>query len=146
VQAAASGEEGLRLAADNRPGAVVVDGVLPGIDGATVIRRIRLDGVLRGTPCVLLTASEEHGAELKAFDAGADAFVRKGEDVGVILARLAAVLRAAPSSGSGKTTSSLLGPKKILAVDDSPTYLHELEAAPGPTVTTSFLRTLAKTH
>ena len=40
---AATGEEGLRLAADRRPDAVIVDGVLPGIDGATVIRRLRLD-------------------------------------------------------------------------------------------------------
>ena len=123
-----SGEEGLRLAADKRPDAVIVDGVLPGIDGPTVIRRIRLDAVLRGTPCVLLTASEEHGAELRAFDAGADAFVRKGEDIDVILARLAAVLRGASSSGR-ETTTSLLGPKKILAVDDSPTYLNELAGA-----------------
>ena len=38
---------GLRLAADLRPNAIVVDGVLPGIDGATVIRRIRLDAALR---------------------------------------------------------------------------------------------------
>ena len=129
VLLAAGGEEGLRLAADNRPDAVVVDGVLPGIDGATVIRRIRLDAVLRGTPCVLLTASEEHGAELRAFDAGADAFVRKGEDIDVTLARLASVLRGAPGSGGAKTTSSLLGPKKILAVDDSPTYLNELAGA-----------------
>ena len=124
-----SGEEGLRLAADNRPTAVVVDGVLPGIDGATVIRRIRLDEALRGTPCILLTGSEEQSAELRAFDAGADAFVRKGEDVGIILARLAAVLRGAPSSGIGETTPSLLGPRKILAVDDSPTYLNELAEA-----------------
>ena len=38
--------------------AVVVDGVLPGIDGATVIRRLRLDAALRDMPCLLLTASD----------------------------------------------------------------------------------------
>src|SRR6185436_7093366 len=43
VVTAASGEEGLQIAATRRPGALVVDGVLPGIDGATVIRRLRLD-------------------------------------------------------------------------------------------------------
>ena len=41
VLTADSGEEGLRVAADRRPAAVVVDGVLPGIDGATVVRRMR---------------------------------------------------------------------------------------------------------
>jgi DNA-binding response OmpR family regulator len=43
VHVAASGEEGLRIAAAGRPGAVIVDSVLPGIDGVTVIRRLRLD-------------------------------------------------------------------------------------------------------
>ena len=49
VIVADSGEDGLRLASDQRPTAIVVDGQLPGIDGATVIRRIRLDAALRGT-------------------------------------------------------------------------------------------------
>src|SRR5436190_977970 len=56
VLTAASGEEGLRIAADRRPSAIVIDGMLPGIDGATVVRRIRLDAALRGIPCLLLTA------------------------------------------------------------------------------------------
>ncbi len=122
---ATSGEEGLHMAADHRPDAILVDGLLPGIDGATVIRRLRLDVALRGVPCVLMTASEGSESELLALDAGADAFVRKEDNLPVILARLAAILRAAgaPQDGGG---SSLLGPKKILAVDDSPTYLHQL--------------------
>ena len=125
VIAASSGEEGLRLAADSCPAAIMVDGVLPGIDGDTVIRSIRLDAVLRDTPCLLLTGSEDRGGELRALDAGADAFVRKEESLDVVLARLAAVLRNTVASHRG-ATASLLAPKKILAVDDSPTYLQEL--------------------
>jgi two-component system, NtrC family, sensor kinase len=126
VIVADSGEEGLRLASDQRPTAVVVDGQLPGIDGAAVIRRIRLDAALRGLPCLLLTASEDRGAEVKALDAGADAFVRKDESTAVILARLKAVLRSAGGQLQDRGTASLLGPKKILAVDDSETYLQGL--------------------
>ena len=126
VAEAGSGEEGLRLAAGARPGAVIVDGVLPGIDGATVIRRIRLDAALRGVPCLLLTGSEGKGAELRALDAGADAFVRKEEDTSVVLAKLGAVLRQAGAGHPTEGTVSLLGPRKLLAVDDSATYLHEL--------------------
>jgi len=125
VLTAATGEEGLPMAADRRPSAIVVDGVLPGIDGPTVIRRIRLDAALRGTRCLLLTASEDKNAELRALDAGADAFVRKEEDIEVILARLGATLRDV-TAPAGDDTVSLLGPKKILAVDDSLTYLQEL--------------------
>ena len=124
-----NGEDGLRLASDRRPAAAIVDGRLPGIDGATVIRRIRLDAALRGLPCLLLTASEDRGAEVHALDAGADAFVRKDEDITVILARLKAVLRSAGAQPQDRSTASLLGPKKILAVDDSETYLQELAEA-----------------
>lgn len=126
VITAATGEDGLRTAVNMRPSAVVVDGVLPGIDGATVIHRIRADAALRRTPCILLTASEERSSELKALDAGADAYVRKEEDIAVILARVNAVLRSAGGPSAPGTPSSLLGPKKILVVDDSLTYVQEV--------------------
>jgi two-component system NtrC family sensor kinase len=128
VVTAGTGEDGLRAAVDARPAVIVVDGILPGIDGSTVIRRIRADAALRSTPCILLTGSEERSDELKALDAGADAYVRKEEDTQVILARVTAVLRSAGSPSAVRTTSSLLGPKKILTVDDSLTYLHEVAA------------------
>jgi DNA-binding response OmpR family regulator len=47
VVTASDGEEGLRIADNIRPTAIVVDSVMPGIDGATLIRRIRLDAALR---------------------------------------------------------------------------------------------------
>ncbi len=125
VLVASTGEEGLRMAASQRPRGIVVDGVLPGVDGATVIRSLRLDAALRDVPCVLLTGAEDRGAELRALDAGADAFVRKDEDLDVILARLGAALRRGATT-AGKDATSTLSPKKILAVDDSATYLHEL--------------------
>src|SRR5207237_7875672 len=118
-----NGEEGLHVAGTHRPGAIVVDGVLPGIDGATVIRRLRLDAALRGVPCLLLTASEDRSAELRALDAGADAFVRKEADVEVILARLAAVLRR-PAANPALETASLRGPTHSLPGDDSDTALE----------------------
>jgi len=125
VASAATGEEGLRMAADMRPAAIIVDGALPGIDGATVIRRLRLDAALRRIPCLLLTASMDRNAELQALEAGADTFVRKTEDVAVVLARLRALLR--PTDGAGaEVPESVLGPKKILAVDDSPTYRDQV--------------------
>jgi two-component system NtrC family sensor kinase len=127
VQVAASGEEGLRIAAAGRPRAVIVDSVLPGIDGSTVIRRLRLDTVLRSVPCLLLTGSEDRHMELRALEAGADAFLSKDQDTEVILARLAALLRSASSSAVDKT-ASLLGPKRILAVDASAAYLADVAA------------------
>jgi DNA-binding response OmpR family regulator/two-component sensor histidine kinase len=129
VAIAGSGEEGLRLAAHLRPAAVIVDGMLPGMDGATVIRHIRLDTALRTLPCLLLTAAEDRDAEVRAFDAGADAFVRKEEAIPLILARVNAMLRSAGAADRSQQMASLLGPKKVLAVDDSETYLQELGEA-----------------
>jgi DNA-binding response OmpR family regulator/anti-sigma regulatory factor (Ser/Thr protein kinase) len=127
---AASGVEGLALMADRRPTAIVVDGVMPDMDGATLIRRVRLDAAFRTIPCLLLTASEEGTAQLRAFEAGADAFARKDEDMEIILARLGAITRR-PTDSPVDQVASLVGPRKILAVDDSLTYLNELAAALG---------------
>ena len=122
---AETGEDGLRRSSDLRPDAIIVDGILPGIDGLEVIRSIRADTALRRTPCLLLTASIERSEELRALEAGADLFVCKGEDMDVILAKLGAFIRSdrAPVRDGD---SSLLGPKRILAVDDSLTFLEEL--------------------
>ena len=111
---AASGEDGLRVAADRRPSAVVVDGAMPGMDGATFIRQLRSDSVLRTTPCILLTASQSVG-ELGALDAGADAYVRKEEGDEVVLARLRALLRwSAPHPQV--EISGVLSPKRLVAI------------------------------
>jgi PAS domain S-box-containing protein len=72
-----------------------------------------------------LIGAEGTNDGLRALEAGADAYVRKSEDLGVILVRLAALLRGAIATG-GETSPSLLGPKRLLAVDDSITYLQEL--------------------
>jgi DNA-binding response OmpR family regulator len=121
---AATGAEGLRMAVSRRPTAIIVDGILPDVDGASVIRRVRLDPALRTTPCVLLTGSHDAGSEVNALYAGADAFVRKESGIELILARLRAVVRAANAEPAEAV--SLLSPKRILAVDDSITYLHTL--------------------
>ena len=122
VITAATGEDGLRLAAAQRPRAVIVDGILPGMDGPSVIRHLRLDAALRHVPCVLLTAAKEIDAELRALDAGADAFLHKDEDIDVILAKLHAGLARDGRERSTDETESLLAPKRILAVDDSASY------------------------
>jgi DNA-binding response OmpR family regulator len=125
VASAGSGEDGLRLAADLRPDILLVDEQLPGMSGTEVLRRVRADAALRRTPCLLLTASQAPGSELRALEAGADAFVSKTEDSGVILAKMVALLR--PGRGHIEMAApSLLSPKRILVVDDSPSYLAEV--------------------
>jgi two-component system, NtrC family, sensor kinase len=128
VLEAGSGEEGLALAAVDAPDAVVVDGQLPGIDGATVVRRLKADATLRRLPCVLLTADESREEELRALDAGADGYVRKSEDLDVVLVRISALLRGMAQPAADDEAPRLLGPKRLLAVDDSLTYLQILSS------------------
>jgi PAS domain S-box-containing protein len=127
VVTAASGEEGLRAAVARRPDAVVVDGALPGMDGASLIRELRGDASLRGTACLLLTASGTVG-ELRALDAGADAYVHKEDGYEIVVARLEALLRSA-GPPAPVATAGVLAPKKILAVDGDVAWLRELSEA-----------------
>ncbi|MDP2309175.1 MAG: response regulator [Pseudomonadota bacterium] len=126
VCVATNGEEGLRMALARRPSAMIVDAALPGIDGATVIRHMRLDAALRRMPALLLTASAAVRDELRALDAGADAFVRKGSDPSLVLARLQALLRSGREDPAEWEPPSSLGPKRVLLVDHDVGYLHAL--------------------
>ena len=102
IREAATGEEGLSLALTVQPDAVIVDGMLPGIDGVTVIRRLKADTSMRGIPCLLLTAAEGPSEELLALEAGADAYVRKAEDVAFLLVKLGALLRGTPATAEAR--------------------------------------------
>jgi two-component system NtrC family sensor kinase len=125
VLTADTGEDGLRLASDRRPDAVIIGGTLPRVDGPTIVRRLRLDATLRGIPCLLLTATSDRTAELQALDAGADAFVHLG-DTAVILAKLAAALNSTTSPAISNDTGSLLGPKKLLVIGDGSASMDTL--------------------
>jgi DNA-binding response OmpR family regulator len=129
VLTAASGEEGLRTAADRRPAAIIVDGVMPGIDGATVIRRVRLDPALRDIPCILMTAADDYATELQMLDAGADAFVRKQQNLAIVPAKLNAVLRQSAEQLPIEVTGSLHGPSKVLALTPDRGRLADLAGA-----------------
>jgi len=127
VATAATGEEGLAAAVALRPQLIIVDRMLPGISGATVIERLKQDVNFRNTPCLLLTASDVPDDESRTLDAGADAYLRKEMHPDVILARIDALLRSAAAPPPlDFRAPGLLDHKKILAVDDSPTFLHRL--------------------
>ena len=96
----------------------------PGIDGATVVRRLKSDAALRNTPCLLLTGFGGRRDELRALEAGADAYARKSEDLGLILARLGGAAAQRRARAVATAARACSGPKRLLAVDDSATYLR----------------------
>jgi len=127
---AENGERGLRLAAEDRPDAVILNAALPGIDGYTVLRRLKLDATLRRAPVLMFSELEEPDGEVLALEAGADAFIRKGEQSGAIVARLASIFRGAERGArEPELAASSLGPKRIVLVDGCPARRDAIAAA-----------------
>jgi DNA-binding response OmpR family regulator len=90
VTAAASGEEGLELWQSQRPELVVLDVMLPGLDGFEVCRRIRRTDQV---PIILLTARSDDIDVVVGLESGADDYVVKPVQPRVLDARIRAVLR-----------------------------------------------------
>lgn len=93
VLPAHSGEEGLQLAAQSMPDAVIVDYRMPGMDGLEVTRRLKADPQLASIPILMLTGSDSPEHVVLGLEAGADDFVTKGSDAEALNARLRALLR-----------------------------------------------------
>lgn len=91
VDFAADGEEGLQLALTNPYDLLILDIMLPKLDGLTLCRRVRAKGNV--TPVLLLTAQNTVEAKVSGFDTGADQFLPKPFAFAELLARIRALLR-----------------------------------------------------
>ncbi len=90
VDVATDGRMGLNLARDHHPDLVILDWMLPGMDGLEVCRRLRLAG---GLPILMLTAKDTISDRVQGLDAGADDYMVKPFDLEELLARIRALLR-----------------------------------------------------
>ncbi|MDQ3280959.1 MAG: fused response regulator/phosphatase [Acidobacteriota bacterium] len=90
---ALSGEEGLRLAHQLVPDAIIVDYRMPVMDGFEVTRRIKADPELQTIPVLMLTGSDSAEHVVEGLGAGAEDFVTKGSDIEIVVARLRSLLR-----------------------------------------------------
>jgi sigma-B regulation protein RsbU (phosphoserine phosphatase) len=95
VLTAADGERGYELIRENQPDLVILDLMLPGLDGYGVCRRIRRDGF--DTPVLMLTAQDLETHRVAGFEAGADDYVTKPFSVRELLGRVRAILRRSES-------------------------------------------------
>jgi two-component system OmpR family response regulator len=94
VDTIGNGEEAVWLAASTAFDAIVLDVMLPGLDGFTVCRRLREKGIW--TPVLMLTAREAVEDRVAGLDAGADDYLAKPFSFDELVARLRALLRRAP--------------------------------------------------
>jgi two-component system phosphate regulon response regulator PhoB len=101
VDTAKSGSEGLHLASRNRPNVVILDLMLPDIQGTEILRRIRTDPETAGIPVVLLTARGEEVDRVVGFELGADDYVVKPFSPRELVLRVGALLRRAGEPADG---------------------------------------------
>ena len=103
VLAAADGVDGLRAAESERPDVLVVDIMMPRMDGVELTRRIREDARLRRTPVLMLTARADEADEVSGLDAGADDYVTKPVSPKLLVSRIQALLRRAERNEEATT-------------------------------------------
>ncbi|HVP21214.1 MAG TPA: response regulator transcription factor [Anaerolineaceae bacterium] len=93
VTVANTGVEGLQIAHRNPPDLVILDVIMPGMDGYAVCREMRGDPVLKEVPILFLTAKAKEEDRITGFLAGADDYLSKPFNVDELLLRVRAVLR-----------------------------------------------------
>jgi DNA-binding response OmpR family regulator len=96
VISAFDGEEGLKLARDQRPDLVVLDLMLPKMDGYQVCRALKFDERFRSIPVFILSARSGEQDRKLAHEMGADAFVTKPYDMRDLVTRVREKLRMPP--------------------------------------------------
>jgi len=144
VATAASGPEALLRMRDWLPDIVLLDVMMPGMDGYEVCRRIKADDATRHVPVVVLTALTDRADAVRGLEAGADDFLSKPVDQHTLFARLRALLRskqvldafrarAAIAQGLGLQPPPRPEPgvagARVLVVEDDPAAAAELARA-----------------
>ncbi len=108
VVEAATGEEGLSKAGSDHPDLVILDLMLPEIEGLEVCKRLKEDHRTKHVPIVMLTAKGEEADIVTGLELGADDYVTKPFSPRVLVARIRAVLRRrAREDGGDKETISV---------------------------------------
>jgi len=115
VIATQSSLNGVLLAASEHPDLVMVDGMMPEIDGWEVCRRLRGDETLSHIPIIMFSAVEEAEQKLAGFNAGADDYLTKPTDPEEMIERVQALLADVPARGAAEANEK----PKTSMMDDS---------------------------
>jgi DNA-binding response OmpR family regulator len=113
VLAAYDGNTALDLATREQPDLIILDLMLPGLEGTEVARRLKADSRTAGVPIIMLTAKAEETDVVVGLTLGADDYVTKPFSKKILLARVNTVLRRAEPSGAAEGALLRAGPLSI---------------------------------
>ena len=149
--AAKTGEEALALFDAAEPSLILLDIMLPGVDGLEVCRRIRR---VSGVPILMITAKDEDADRILGLDIGADDYIVKPFSPGEVMARIRAVLRRIPAAAEKEmlvigelsihlpSLSVTLSGHKLNLTRREVELLYTLAASPGRVFTRDNLLTI----
>ena len=139
-----TGEQALAVARSKTPDLVVLDLMLPGIDGLEVCKRLKADPGLRHIPVVMLTAKGEESDIVAGLELGADDYITKPFSGKVLVARVRRLLRKVSEAADEKSLVKIHGlvidpGRHEVTLDDKPVsltltefnILHTLARRPG---------------
>jgi two-component system phosphate regulon response regulator PhoB len=109
VISATDGQEGLRRAERTLPDLIILDLMLPVIDGLQICRQLRSDSRTQHLRILMLTARSEEVDEIVGFNMGADDYVTKPFKIKPLIHRIKALLRRAPGEGASQDKLSTQG-------------------------------------
>ena len=151
VVSASNGQDALARIAEQEPDIVLLDVMMPGMDGFEACRRIKKNPKTAHIPVVMVTALDQTSDRVAGLDAGADDFLTKPVDDAALFARVRSLvrlkimtdelrLREATGSGMGladpaATLSDSAPSGKILLIEDRPEAANQFVAALGTTHT-----------
>src|SRR6187399_2078652 len=117
---AADGQTGLDAARNKRFDLVILDLMLPQLDGVTVCRAIRRDSPNADTPILMLTARREESDKVLGLDSGADDYLTKPFGIRELLARVRALLRRGEASQARAAAGASTGPVTYKHIEVDP--------------------------
>ncbi len=128
VTLAASGVEGLQTARRTPPDLVILDVIMPGMDGYTVCREMRADPILKDVPVLFLTAKAKDEDKITGLTAGADDYLSKPFNLDELILRVRAILRRTMMNRA-EPASKPVQPETPMITQTRSTLSHEDEAA-----------------
>lgn len=120
ISTVSSGVEGLKTARRMNPDLVILDVIMPGMDGYTVCREIRADPLLSKVPVLFLTAKVKDEDKINGFHAGADDYLSKPFNIDELILRVRAILRRTEAQGPAQAKQDNLATSREKIVSRRP--------------------------